>query len=125
MILDTNALSALAEKDARVLRVIGQARRVTVTLISLGEFTFGIRLSSRRGELERWLEAFLKRVEVICPNRETINLYASVRTELRSAGTPTTANDCWIAALVRQHQLPILSLNQHFNLVGNVRRVGW
>ena len=37
MILDTNALSALAAKDSALIQRIGSAPRLYLTLISLGE----------------------------------------------------------------------------------------
>ena len=125
VILDTNALSALAGKDAGLIAALRQARRVAVTLISLGEFTFGIRQSRKREELEDWLQSFLQRAEVLSLDLKTIDQYASLRAELQKAGTPIPANDCWIAALVRQHHLPILSRDQHFDFVEQVRRIDW
>lgn len=125
MILDTNALSALAEKDASLIGKLGQARRIAVTLISLGEFNFGIRRSRRRAELENWLRALLTRAEVLAPDLDTIEPYAAIRAELQMAGTPIPANDCWIAALVRQHHLPLMSRDRHFDMVNMVRRIEW
>lgn len=125
MILDTNALSALAQKDPDLLARLGDARVLAVTLISLGEFKYGMAHSRLRDELESWLQSLLQRVEVFCPNVETLPHYADVRSELRRAGTPIPANDCWIAALVRQYRLPLLSRDQHFDLVGDVRRIAW
>ena len=125
MILDTNALSGLAEKNPDLIDQLRDARRVCVTLISLGEYTFGIGQSKKQAELERWLEAFLQRAEILFPDLETLPYYAAIRTELRAAGTPIPANDCWIAAMCRQHRLPLLSLDRHFDLVKSVRRIGW
>jgi predicted nucleic acid-binding protein len=125
VIFDTNALSALAEKDAALIEKLRQARRVAVTLISLGEFTFGIRQSQKREELEDWLLSLLQRVEVLCLDLGTIEHYASIRAELQQAGTPIPANDCWIAALVRQHHMPIVSRDRYFDFVDQVRRIDW
>lgn len=125
MILDTNALSSLAEKDARLIARLRNARRVVVTMISLGEFTYGIRQSRLASELDVWLKGFLMRAEVLTLDLRTIDQYAAVRTELRMAGTPIPANDCWIAALARQHRLPIVSRDEHFDKVDQVRRIAW
>ena len=125
MILDTNALSSLAGKDARLVARLRNARRVVVTIISLGEFTYGIRQSRSVTDLEAWLKAFLMRAGVLRLDLRTIDQYAAVRTELRKAGTPIPANDCWIAALARQHRLPIVSLDEHFDVVDQVRRIAW
>ena len=125
MILDTNALSALAQKDRSLVGKIKNARQIAVTLISLGEYQYGIARSRKRRELENWLRAFLSRAEILMPNLETATQYAAVRGELQQAGTPIPANDCWIAALIRQHRLPIVSRDRHFDLVQNVRRIEW
>jgi predicted nucleic acid-binding protein len=34
-------------------------------------------------------------------------------------------NDVWIAALCRQHELPILSRDQHFDVVPKIKRLAW
>jgi predicted nucleic acid-binding protein len=125
VILDTNALSSLAEKDARLVATLRNARRVVVTMISLGEFTYGIRQSRSATELEAWLKRFLMRAEVVTLDMRTIDHYAAVRTESRKAGTPIPANDCWIAALARQHRLPLVSRDERFDSVDQVRRIDW
>ena len=125
MILDTNALSALAEKDTSLLNRLQEARRLAVTVVSLGEYKYGIARSRARAELEAWLTAFLRRAEVLYPDLDTVSHYATVRNELREAGTPIPANDCWIAALVRQHGVPIVSRDHHFDHVNRLRRIEW
>lgn len=55
----------------------------------------------------------------------TARHYADIRSELRSAGRPIPENDIWIAALARQHHLPIVSRDEHFDGISGVRRIGW
>ncbi|MDC0363655.1 PIN domain-containing protein, partial [Opitutales bacterium] len=107
MILDTNALSALAGRDENLINQLSTSPRICTTLISLGEYTYGLNgcTPARRKLLQAWLDAFLERAEILSPNRQTIESYAAVRAELKAAGTPIPANDCWIAALARQHKL--------------------
>ena len=45
MILDTNALSALLDKDTALLEVIRESRELALPVIVLGEFRFGIGFS--------------------------------------------------------------------------------
>ncbi len=125
MILDTNALSALAAKDLPLIAKVRSAARLHTTLISLGEFKYGLLGSRRRDELERWLEAFLMNAQILSPNMATLDDYAAIRRELKQAGTPIPANDCWIAALARQHRMPILSRDSHFDKVQGLRRLDW
>lgn len=125
MILDTNAVSALAERDAGLIRRIQTAPRLCVTLISLGEYHYRISQSRKGDELTVWLDAFLGRAEVLAPTLSTLPHYADIRRELKLAGTPIPANDCWIAALVREHKMPIVSKDHHFDKVVGIRRLDW
>ena len=126
MILDTNAVSALAQKNRALINRLENARQLAITLISLGEFAYGIRRSSARRELELWLrQQFLTRVEIFLPDLSTVEHYADIRSELREAGTPIPANDIWIAALGRQYDLPILSLDRHLDRVNGLSRIEW
>jgi predicted nucleic acid-binding protein len=51
--------------------------------------------------------------------------YAEVRDELKRSGRPIPGNDLWIAALARQHALPLLSRARHFDFVPGLKRVAW
>ena len=125
MILDTNALSAIAEGEAGATRQVSRAGSIAIPVIVLGEYRFGIAQSRRRREYERWLEELLTVCRVLDVNEETAMGYAWIRVQLKDAGTPIPSNDAWIAALCRQHSLPILSRDRHFDLVPDVRRLAW
>jgi tRNA(fMet)-specific endonuclease VapC len=125
LILDTNALSALAEGVLAAGRGFLQARALDIPVIVLGEFRFGAAQSRNRSEYERWLERLVSISRVLVIDDDTAFAYAQIRVELREAGTPIPANDTWIAALCRQHQLPLLSRDRHFDRVVGLRRVGW
>lgn len=126
MILDTNAVSALAQKLPALIDRLDRASRLAVTLISLGELSYGMRRSRYRKELEVWLrEQLLTRVEILSPDLSTVEHYGDIRSELFRAGTQVPVNDLWIAALVRQHDLPLLSLDRHFDKVKGLTRIEW
>jgi predicted nucleic acid-binding protein len=125
VILDTNALSAIAEGVPGVVAQIAGAGSLAVPVIVVGEYQFGIIQSRHRAEYERWLDKFLSACRVLEVGIDTAAQYAEVRFELRRSGTPIPANDAWIAALCRQYAMPILSQDAHFDLVKGVRRRGW
>jgi tRNA(fMet)-specific endonuclease VapC len=125
LILDTNALSAIAEGDSGAVEAFVRARRVTVPVIVLGEYRFGIANSRHREEYERWLQQVVSICPVLEVNEQTAACYARVGGQLREAGTPIPSNDVWIAALCEQHVLPILSRDRHFDLVKGLRRIEW
>jgi tRNA(fMet)-specific endonuclease VapC len=125
LILDTNALSDVADGEARAVEQLTKATQVAIPAIVLGEYRFGIALSRRRSEYERWLVDALRVCEVLDVGEVTSAQYAELRLELKRAGTPIPTNDLWIAALCRQHAWPILSRDRHFDLVKGVMRVSW
>jgi len=125
MILDTNALSALADGDDSLLARLDTARELYVPVIALGEYRFGIRQSRYRRTYERWLEEALRDLTVLPILDATTREYAAVFQELRRAGTPIPSNDVWIAALCREHQMPLVSRDLHFGAVPGLRRISW
>lgn len=102
-----------------------KANEVALPVIVLGEYRFGIAQSRWRKEYEEWLREALTLFQVLEIGDETSARYAEVRLELKRAGTPIPENDLWIAALCRQRRLPLLSQDEHFDLVKSVRRIGW
>jgi tRNA(fMet)-specific endonuclease VapC len=125
VILDTNALSALLDKDAALLEAIRQSRELALPVIVLGEFRFGVGVSRHRDQYETWLRRDLSLFRVLPVVEETSVYYAAIRWELKASGSTIPANDAWIAALARQHRLPIVSRDTHFDKVKNIERLGW
>jgi tRNA(fMet)-specific endonuclease VapC len=125
MILDTNALSAIADDEPGAVRLFGQAASIELPAIVLGEYRFGIAQSRRRKEYEKWLEELIAATRVLPVDEETTGHYAQVRSELKKAGKPIPSNDLWIAALCRQHRLPLMSQDAHFDSVPGLKRIGW
>jgi len=125
VILDTNALSALLDKDSALLEVIGESRELALPVIVLGEYRFGVAVSKRRQEYEAWLARDLSLFRVLPVLEETSRYYAAIRSELKASGAPIPANDVWIAALAREHRLPIVSRDAHFDSVRKIERLGW
>jgi predicted nucleic acid-binding protein len=62
---------------------------------------------------------------VLAVDEGTARHYADIRDELKRGGRPIPAKDLWIAALARQHALPLLSRDRHFDSVPGVMRIGW
>lgn len=125
VILDTNAISAWCDGDAALLGVLPVDRPLFLPAIVLGEYRFGIKVARDRKTRETWLAEVESAVTVLDVNSETARHYADVREELRKARTPIPENDLWIAALARQHGLPVITRDTHFDREPNLRRIGW
>ena len=125
MILDTNALSAWCDDDRALLAVLPSDRPLYLTVIVLGEYRFGIKAARDRAVREEWLDQMEMALPVLDADNMTARHYGEVREELRKARTPIPENDVWIAALSRQHQLPVLTRDAHFDNVSDLVRVSW
>ena len=99
MILDTNALSAVADNEPAAVRIFTQAASIELPVVVLGEYRFGIARSRHRSEYEKWLVELIAATRVLPVDLETSGHYAQVRAELKKAGKPIPSNDLWIAAL--------------------------
>jgi len=62
---------------------------------------------------------------VLDADESTTRCYADISLELRQAGRPIPTNDIWIAALCRQHELPLLSRDRHFDTLSGIQRLEW
>lgn len=125
MILDTNALSAAADDDPAVIALLARADHVAIPVIVLGEYRYGIAQSRNRATYANWLNALLPDCLVLDINEPTTSHYAEITLELKRLGKPIPTNDIWIAALCRQHALPLLSRDRHFDLVAGNKRIAW
>jgi predicted nucleic acid-binding protein len=125
VILDTNGLSAIADGEMTLEPILREAAEIAVPVIVLGEYRYGIWQSRERARYERWLAESIPNYRVLAVDEETAERYAEIRDELKRRGRPIPANDLWIAALTRQHALPLLSRDQHFDFVPGLKRIEW
>ncbi len=125
MILDTNALSAWAQRDEELLAVLPTANLLMLPVIVIGEYRYGIARSRWRSELDSWLDSALRATRVLPITLATTEFYAAVRLALYQKGRPISGNDMWIAATVLEHGLPLFSRDSDFDAVEGLTRIGW
>ena len=125
MILDTNGLSGWWLNEPSLIRHLERADCLCVPVPALAEFRFGILKSRFRERMTTWLDDALASTSVLVADETTTSYYAEIRLQLASAGTPIPMNDLWIAAIARQHKLPIISRDAHFDKVAGLTRIGW
>lgn len=125
MILDTNAVSALLAGDPALADCLAEASRHHLPVVVIGEYRYGLMRSRHRRSLSLLLDSLIHESIVLRVDEITAQRYAEVRDELRALGRPIPENDVWIAALARQHNEPVVSRDQHFEVVPGLRTVVW
>ena len=122
--LDTNRITDLFRGDLELAEQLGTAEEVWIPLIALGE----IKAAFQGGTQQRRNEGLLNRllakptVGVLLPSRETAENYARLFVQLKRAGTPIPDNDLWIASLVLEHDLVLITRDRHFERIPQVVR---
>ena len=122
--LDTNTYVDFCKGEKYAVEAIQKADAIFLPLICLAELRAGFLWGSKSLKNERGLIQFLNspRVEILVPDEETTHHYARLFFQLRKQGTPIPANDLWIAALVAQHNLSLLSRDRHFDHLSQIPR---
>jgi tRNA(fMet)-specific endonuclease VapC len=117
--LDTNRLTDLFQGDAELANRLGECDEVWVPLIVLAEIKAGFYGGTQQHRNEVLLRSFLAKptVGILAPVRETADHYARLFVQLKRAGTPIPDNDLWIAALVLEHDLTLLTRDRHFRCI--------
>ncbi len=125
LILDTNAVSALFAGNPSLAEVLAGEDRHHLPVIVIGEYRYGLAKSRDRGRLGRLFDMLIHESVVLAIDIGTTSHYATLREELRERGRPIPENDVWIAALSRQHDLAVVTRDDHFDQIANLRRWSW
>ena len=126
-IIDTNVYSAFFKGDAKALAALRTPSEIHLPLIVLGELLGGFAAGTRGPANREKLATFLAtpRVRVMPLDEKTAWHYAELFALLRERRTPIPTNDLWIAALARQHRMPLLSFDLHFATVPGIEVQGF
>lgn len=122
--LDTNRLTDLFQGDRALAEWIGSCEEVWIPLVVLAEIKAGFYRGGQQHRNEVLLQRLLAKttVGVLLPGRETAEHYARLFVQLKRAGTPVPDNDLWIAALALEHDLVLITRDQHFERVPQLAR---
>ncbi len=117
IILDTNALSALADGNIDLAVKLDAVKKLFIPVIVMGEYRYGISMSKYRRNYENWLDGIVEDITILPILDSTSEFYSAICRKLKKAGTPIPTNDIWIAALALEHHLPIISRDQHLKKI--------
>jgi tRNA(fMet)-specific endonuclease VapC len=125
VILDTNALSAAAEGNQAVRDLISRRPGPYLPVIVVGEYRFGIMLSRQATQRLAWFAELIEQWGLLDITRDTAVHYSNIRLFLKQQARPIPVNDMWIGAIARQHSMPILTNDTHFDVIPGVDVIGW
>ena len=119
--LDTSvAIAVLADQTGSLLSQPVQEFLLPVPVV--GELRYGALNSRRSAENLAEVERLVARCRVLDITATTAAVYARLRLALKEKGKPIPENDLWIAALCVEHQVPLVTLDGHFDAVEELAR---
>lgn len=121
-VLDTSSYSAFNRNQNNLEKFINVKAEVFIPLIVIGELRAGFLSGKQRKINELLLCNFLDapNVNILVLSEKTTKHYANIYTQLRQIGKPIGTNDMWIAALCLEYNLPLLTLDSHFQEIKNL-----
>jgi predicted nucleic acid-binding protein len=122
--LDTNRLTDLFQGDSHLADRLAVSDEVWIPFVVLAEIKAGFYGGTQQHRNEILLRNLLGKptVSILLPTRETAEQYARLFVQLKRAGTPVPDNDLWIASLVLEHDLTLITRDRHFQKIPQLLR---
>jgi tRNA(fMet)-specific endonuclease VapC len=99
---------------------------VCVSVITEAELLYGVRLAGSDNDLQRDVDDFLRRLDVLVWDSAAAAEYAEIRSGLEGHGTPIGNMDLMIAAHARSLGATLVTNNErHFRRVAGLRVENW
>lgn len=124
-LLDTNIVIALFANDPTLTGKIAETEDVFVSAVVIGELFYGAKKSGRPERNSERIESFISDNVILNCDTDTARLYGKVKDSLRKKGLPIPENDIWIAATAFQHDLILISRDEHFEKVEDLKLEKW
>jgi tRNA(fMet)-specific endonuclease VapC len=116
---------ALQQEVAKLLRLLENEEDIFIPAIVIGELYYGAYKSSRPDENRQIVAEFAQRRTILSCDANTGDAYGQIKYALRTKGRPIPENDIWIAALTLQYDGILITHDDHFREVENLRTQAW
>lgn len=124
-LLDTNIVIALFADEPILTGKIAKTEDVSVPAVVIGELFYGAKKSGRPEKNSERIDGFASDNVILNCDTETARWYGRVKNRLRKKGRPIPENDIWIAAIAFQHDLTLVSRDEHFEKVEDLKLEKW
>src|ERR1700694_1519921 len=92
---------------------------------ALGELLYGAYKSAFEAKSLRQIEDFIQLCAILGPDERTAHYYGRISADLARLGKLIPQNDIWIAAIAREHKLPLATRDKHFSFVSGLTLLDW
>jgi tRNA(fMet)-specific endonuclease VapC len=122
-LLDTNTVISFMRKDKKTVEAIHELEEVFIPVTVVGELYYGAFKSKKIKENLKNISELLKIISVLGNDVKTARIYGDLKNKLKEKGRPIPENDIWIASIAKQYKLTIITADQHFEAIENLKLV--
>lgn len=119
--LDTNIAIDILNGNPSIIKNLEKVKIICLPVIVVGELLYGARNSRRSSKNLDVYQSFVQACQVLSVDHEVAEKYSLIRKSLKSKGRPNPENDIWIAAISRVNQIALVTRDQHFGYVEDLR----
>jgi len=119
-VLDTNIIIDLFRGDEKTKSFLNNSD-FEIPIFVVGELLYGAENSSNKEKHFEQIKKFTEEVSIINSTEETAKIYASIKSFLKQQGKPIPENDIWIAAIAIENNKSLVTNDQHFSFIKNLK----
>ena len=125
IVLDTNIVSYLLKDSTKTAacKAHVEHRVAALSFQTVAELWYGAERSEWGEPRRAALDHLIRRFVILTADEATSRLWAELRVEAERAGKSKEAEDLWIAATAKRHDLPLLTDDSDFFSALSVRAV--
>ena len=125
ILLDTSAVIAHLRGRIDILALTTPAEPLFLPLVALGELYKGVEKSGHSSLNRRRVDDFLQIAALLLPDNATAEIYAKAAVKMEILGQVIPENDIWIAAVALECDMPLATLDAHFQRVDGPTVIRW
>lgn len=123
IIADTSAVISLFKGHEKAQIQFNQSEIVYLPSIVVGELYCGVYNCHNPDREISKIEKLIEKTVLLDVDYEAGKYYGEIINQLRTQGTPIPNNDVWIAAVAKQHNLPVLARDKHFKRIIDIKLI--
>lgn len=126
--LDTNIAIAVLNESPEIINKLYALRsndtNLYLSITVCGELLYGAKNSKRKSSNLSKYRTFISKYNILGIDFQVAEVYSSLRKILKDTGNPIPENHIWIAATCLNQDIPLFTLDKHFQKINELTLIG-
>ncbi|MEI6184582.1 MAG: type II toxin-antitoxin system VapC family toxin [Bacteroidota bacterium] len=124
-LLDTCIVVEIFKGNKNIIEKVNKLSDFSISAIVLGELFIGTNRVINKSKHLKKLTDFISITKVFPLDSDTAEHYGLIVAELYKKGKPIPSNDIWIASTALQHGLTLITADNHFTEISQLKIKFW